>query len=86
VGWIATNLLAGLPTSLWAGLPTNLWANLPMTMRDGFCKENSEWGAGAARGGVKAAVATAPPPLTEICVTRTETGKYWHGKRNRVAL
>ncbi len=51
-------------------------------MRGGFYKEKLGWGAGAARGGGKAAIATAFP--TKTCVTHTETGKHWCGKRNRM--
>jgi hypothetical protein len=43
-----------------AELPTNLWANLPTAVRDGLFKEKLGRAPGAARGGGKAAIATAP--------------------------
>ncbi len=58
---------------MWAELPTNLWANLPTAVRDGLFQEKLGWGAGAAGGGGKAAIATAPP--IKICVTHTKTGE-----------
>jgi hypothetical protein len=60
---------------LWAGLPTNLWADLPMAVRDGFCEETSGWGLGEEREWGEVAIATHPPPPTEICVAHTETSK-----------
>ncbi len=56
---------------MWAESPTNLWANQPTAMRDSLFKEKLEWGAGAAGGGGKAAIATVPPK--EALYTRMET-------------
>ena len=45
---------------MWAESPKNLWANQPTAVRDGLFKDKLEWGAGAAGGGGKAAIATVP--------------------------
>ncbi len=66
---------------MWAEWPTNLWANQPTAVRDGLFTEKLEWGAGAAGGGGKAAMATVPPP-TKICVTHTGTGKIGSVSKN----
>jgi hypothetical protein len=41
-------------------------------MRDGFFKEKLEWGAGAAGGGGKAAIATAPLPPRSVLHTQKQ--------------
>ncbi len=45
---------------MWAELPTNLWANQPTAVREEVFKEKLEWGADAAGGEGKAAIATVP--------------------------
>jgi hypothetical protein len=59
---------------MWAELPTNLWANLPTAVRDGLYQEKLGRGVGAAGGGGKAAVATAPPHQ-DLCDTHKNRRK-----------
>ncbi len=59
---------------MWAEYPTNLWANLPKAVRDGLFEEKSGWGAGAAGGGGKVALATGPPQ-EDLCDTHRNRRK-----------
>ncbi len=70
---------------MWAELPTNMWANLPTDVRDGLFREKLRWGAGAAGGGGKVAIATGPPHQ-DLCDTHTGTDENRLGKQNCMAF